>query len=857
MAGFSIADFFASVSFKADDASRSRAEGSYAKFEKAVRDAETRIEKAKRDGAKAAVRYALEIEAAQAREALEAAKTAAKVVAAEELKTKAQAQGAKHSADHSAAFVRGMTAMTLAAGTAGLAITAAIVKISQSFETLYFTSQRTGASVSNIKGLSYAFAQVGSTGGSAVAAIESFARAMRTNPGIGGFVRSLGVATQEGGKARDTLDVLSDAVDKIATKHPYYTGAQMAELLGLDESQFETFNRYRKEIKDYRAEYEASLKAVGLNSAEAAKQSEHFQQALRRIGMQVSVAGQSLLVSLLPMLDRLAATISRFMTENAPALNGFFSKVGEVAQSAATGLEGFIKGFSGEEGAKRIQAWADAMNNLADGMRGVWRVIAWIQDSTFWKALTYFESPLWQFLKYAGGSAVGSAQASVGGGPGVGPGGAVVGSGAGGGGSGPTKERSWAQRNLPTWLGGDPADASGGKRRADKGANAAGAKESYDFWRSKGLTHEQASGLVGMEQGESNFNPRAVGDGGKAHGAFQHHPDRRAAILKGTGIDIDTATHQQQLEAAYWEMTQGNEKAAWAAIQRAKTPGEAASAGVYKFERPADKAGESILRGQYANEWAERFKTAGTGPTGLPDISDRSTFKGGKLDDVKGFVVHHTGGRGTPESVVDTLNQRGLGVQYVMDRDGKIFRTLPEGARGAHTRPAQNGSGLDNSNTMGMEVIAKDDRDITPAQVEASKAFLSGLQRAYPGLKVFGHGEINDHKQETEGRTIVEAFRNMSPADRAVGSAKPITLPDFGGGFNPGATDVAKLTAGQPMGASSITSTTNNGGATVTMQPTTTVHIHGGDPASNAAQFERTAGRVNDLALRNAQTAIR
>lgn len=852
MAGFSIADFFASVSFKADDASRSRAEGSYAKFEKAVRDSEAKIEKAKRDGAKAAVRYALEVEAAQAREALEAAKTAAKVVAAEEAKTKAQAQGAKHSADHSAAFVRGMTAMTLAAGTAGLAITAAIIKISHSFETLYFTSQRTGASVSNIKGLSYAFTQVGSTGGSAVTAIESFARAMRTNPGIGGFVRSLGVATQEGGKARDTLDVLSDAVDKIATKHPYYTGAQMAELLGLDESQFETFNRYRKEIKEYRVEYEASLKAVGLNSQEAAKQSEHFQQALRRIGMQVGVAGQSLLVQLLPVLDRVAVAISRFMTENAPALNTFFAKIGDVAQLAAGGLESFLKGFAGEEGAKRISAWGDAMNNLADGMRGVWRVIQWIGDSTFWKALTYFESPLWKFLKYVGGGS--SAPSGQSGGLGVGTIGNFDPTTSGGGTAG---KRSWAQRNLPTWLGGDPADASGGKRRADKGANTAGAKESYDFWRSKGLTHEQAAGLVGMEQGESNFNPRAVGDGGKAHGAFQHHPDRRAAILKGSGIDIDTATHQQQLEAAYWEMTQGNEKAAWAAIQRAKTPGETAAAGVYKFERPADKAGEASLRGQYANEWAERFKTAGNGPSGLPDISNRATFNGGKLDDVKGFVVHHTGGRGTPESVVDTLNQRGLGVQYVMDRDGKIFRTLPEGARGAHTRPAQNGSGLDNSNSMGMEVIAKDDRDITPAQVEASKTFLAGLQRAYPGLKVFGHGEINAHKQETEGRTIVEAFRNMSPADRAVGSAKPITLPQFGGGFNPGGTDLGKLTAGQPMGASSVTSTTNNGGATVTMQPTTTVHIHGGDPASNAAQFERTAGRVNDLALRNAQTAIR
>lgn len=89
-------------------------------------------------------------------------------------------------------------------------------------------------------------------------------------------------------------------------------------------------------------------------------------------------------------------------------------------------------------------------------------------------------------------------------------------------------------------------------------------------------------------------------------------------------------------------------------------------------------------------------------------------------------------------------------------------------------------------------------------------------------------------------------------------AAKPqITVPSMPRlNMSPGGFDVNKI-AGQPMGAGSITTTTNNAGATVTMQPQTTVHIHGGDPASNASQFERAAGRVNQSALRNIQTAIR
>ncbi|MCJ2056853.1 peptidoglycan recognition protein family protein [Methylobacterium sp. J-048] len=153
---------------------------------------------------------------------------------------------------------------------------------------------------------------------------------------------------------------------------------------------------------------------------------------------------------------------------------------------------------------------------------------------------------------------------------------------------------------------------------------------------------------------------------------------------------------------------------------------------------------------------------AGT-PEGVTDISGQAAYRGGQLSDVKGFVFHHTGGRGTPEGVVNTLNQRGLGVQYVMDRDGKIYQTLAPGARGSHIKPAQNGSGLTNSNSLGMEVIAKDDKDINPIQVEAAKRFMAQMQKQYPGIQVYGHGELNSHKQETEGRTIVDAIRRSQP----------------------------------------------------------------------------------------------
>lgn len=139
------------------------------------------------------------------------------------------------------------------------------------------------------------------------------------------------------------------------------------------------------------------------------------------------------------------------------------------------------------------------------------------------------------------------------------------------------------------------------------------------------------------------------------------------------------------------------------------------------------------------------------------------------------FIVHHTGGRGTAESVKSTLDQRGLGVEYVMERDGTIHQIGKPGAANIlpESRFRKNpilGDGkpfLTNQNIVGMEVIAKDDKDVTPAQIAAARKFISDR---YPNTPVFGHGEVNPgHKEPDEGLTITKAIRD----DRAKQQTAP------------------------------------------------------------------------------------
>jgi hypothetical protein len=149
------------------------------------------------------------------------------------------------------------------------------------------------------------------------------------------------------------------------------------------------------------------------------------------------------------------------------------------------------------------------------------------------------------------------------------------------------------------------------------------------------------------------------------------------------------------------------------------------------------------------------------GPLNIQDISGQAAYQHGQLGSVEGFIFHHTGGGGTPQSVVNTLNQRGLGVQYVMDREGDIFRTLPSGARGAHILNSEINN-LSNANTEGMEIIAANDADVNEKQIASAKAFAAEYRKAHPDVQFFGHGEVNpSHKLATEGLTVSRAVREM------------------------------------------------------------------------------------------------
>ena len=83
--------------------------------------------------------------------------------------------------------------------------------------------------------------------------------------------------------------------------------------------------------------------------------------------------------------------------------------------------------------------------------------------------------------------------------------------------------------------------------------------------------------------------------------------------------------------------------------------------------------------------------------------------------------------------------------------------------------------GLNNGNTIGVELVAADDKDVTPAQIAAAKGLYGNLATQYPGIGAIGHGALNvdnpGHRQADEGLTVTNAIKsdpNLAPLVHAL-----------------------------------------------------------------------------------------
>lgn len=131
------------------------------------------------------------------------------------------------------------------------------------------------------------------------------------------------------------------------------------------------------------------------------------------------------------------------------------------------------------------------------------------------------------------------------------------------------------------------------------------AEKAFNYFLDKGLTPQQAAGVVANLQAESGVRPGQHQIGGPAFGIAQWEGGRQdnlRAFAQRQGKPIDDLGMQLDF---LWSELQGPENAAFQALKTARTPAQAAAIFENKFERPA--ANHNAERGRIAEQVYAEF----------------------------------------------------------------------------------------------------------------------------------------------------------------------------------------------------------------------------------------------------------
>jgi hypothetical protein len=313
--------------------------------------------------------------------------------------------------------------------------------------------------------------------------------------------------------------------------------------------------------------------------------------------------------------------------------------------------------------------------------------------------------------------------------------------------------------------------------RGAGGGNPIAAADHYNQAIALGASPNEAALLTSAAGAESGFDPTKTHDAAAmasrglppGYGLYGHNDTRLAAMRQQFGPN---PTAQQQIQFALNELRSRPEGAR---VNAAKTPEELTELQML-FEVPAPgPTDQRARRLATTREYMLNPPKAGGPPAGgigggVVDKTADAGFgqKFGPLEAPQGMVIHHTAGGGSVDDVIATFKKTNFPAQFVIDRDGQIYQTLPDGYRGQHVRDSWGplGAGKGNSNLEGVEIIANNNGDVLPVQQQAAARLVAMRAQKYgydPRTSVYGHGELNPgHKEADEGMSTVTRIRNGS-----------------------------------------------------------------------------------------------
>ncbi|AZE53479.1 Putative bacteriophage protein [Pseudomonas synxantha] len=507
---------------------------------------------------------------------------------------------------------------------ASLTVAAGVSAFASNLEGLYYASQRVGSSAESLKSAEYAARDLGASAEEARGSIEGMAKFLRDTPGGEDFLKGIGVQTRDANNnLLDTTDLLVNVGQKLKAM-PWYQANQYAGVLGINE---QTLRAIRDD--KFGAKLEQNRRKLSNSGLDQATKDAHaFMETLRDVGLQFevfSVQVQSALMRKLgPDLQRFAA----WFGQNGPMIA---DRVAEIAVKLIDFVDRCIPYL------QKIWDFFVRLDEATDGWST--RIIALLFVLNALGALSIaagvarlagsFLSLGTAITGLSGAAAIITAIAGAA---------ALLYSPTLNDGEEAEIRKIRERQGLPPVEEQTPEQASNERVVSDawkKLQNGDKDKASFvqDFFEAQGWTKDQAAGITANLAAESStFDPKAMGDGGRARGIGQWHPDRQREFEKWAGFNIrdDRADLIKQLEFAHYELTEGAETSAGSRIRDTKgasAAGEAASRGwlrpgATQEARDREARVRAAMAYQLANDGAPKQLQSLPQPELSPEVAD-------------------------------------------------------------------------------------------------------------------------------------------------------------------------------------------------------------------------------------------
>lgn len=251
--------------------------------------------------------------------------------------------------DREKSIIETLTTMGKVGAATGIAVAAAVLKIANDMEQLYFSSERAGTSVQNLMALRFGGAQAGIGADAMASAVEQMASTLRANPGLGAFFQQI----TGRGPTSDNFKNFTNLIQQLREMDAH-GGGVMARLIGaqfgLDEQTLTLLFRNYPDFLRGLKEQDDLLALAGINAQEFGKQSHEAMENWRTLLLHLKALGYVLAIDVLPAVDKLVVFLTKaidLLFGINKAAKGLADAVGGVVGTITGGAAGTIKAAEG------------------------------------------------------------------------------------------------------------------------------------------------------------------------------------------------------------------------------------------------------------------------------------------------------------------------------------------------------------------------------------------------------------------------------------------------------------------------------------------------------------------------------